>query len=100
MAKKNPTSPSRALRNPESERLQDKIEFERSRLMTAEAILHCLAIAMDECDSGEPDSPDYPSLIDLSRSLVRQSIDELDSVRVKPLMSALGVKESAAAYVH
>jgi hypothetical protein len=86
--------------------LEDAIEAERARLMTAEAILHCVVIAMDETDDDNTDSPHYQSLVNLARDLVVQSIDQLDSVRLRPMLDMVAaqgkyeVKESRVKYVH
>jgi len=106
MADKNLTARASATRNPGEQNIHDAIEAERSRLMTAEAVLHCVVVAMDEYDPADLYSPDYQSLIDLSRELVRHAIDQLDSVRVKPMLEKIGsvgtegVKESGVEYVH
>jgi hypothetical protein len=86
--------------------IEDAIEAERGRLMTAEAVLHCVVIAMDETDGDNSDGPHYQSLVNLARDLVVQTINQLDSVRLGPMRDEVGshgkdgVKESAAEYVH
>ena len=106
MADKNLTARPRSSRNSGEHTIHDAIETERSRLMTAEGILHCVAVAMDEYDPADLYSPDYQSLIDLSRELIKHAIDELDSVRVKPMLERIGslgtdeVKETGVEYVH
>jgi hypothetical protein len=73
--------------------------------MTAESILHCVAIAMAE-DHADADTPHYPTLIELSRNLVKQVIDQLDSLKVQSMLARIGVhgtdevKERAVEYVH
>jgi len=62
----------------------DAIETERSRLMDAETILHCVVLAMNEHDHSDPDGPYFQNIVDVARGLVRRSIDQLDSVRLDP----------------
>ena len=100
-----PRSDSSRNRAGEAPDLHTVIEKERHRLMTAEALMHCVAVAMDDNDCAA-DTPDYQTLIDLSRHLIKQTIDQLDSVRMKPLLEKIGVhgtdavKESTVTYVH
>lgn len=83
--------------------IENIVEEERARLMSAEAVLHCAAIAM-EGDEGQTDKPHYPSVIDLARSLIAQSISQL--LRLKPLLERIreqgshGVKEHTSSYLH
>jgi hypothetical protein len=85
---------------------EDAIETERARLMTAEAILHCVVIAMDEDDGDNAHAPHYQSAVDGAREFVTLSIDRLDSVRVGLMIGNTevcrkdGVKEAAVEYVH
>jgi hypothetical protein len=40
--------------------------------MTAEAVIHCIAIAMhDDGDRANADTPHYATLIELSRDLIK-----------------------------
>jgi hypothetical protein len=86
--------------------IHEVIEDERSRLMTAESLLHCIAIAMNEDDGEHSRGPDYQTLVTLARDLIKQSIDQLDSMRLQPSLWKLRmherheVKEDASAYVH
>jgi hypothetical protein len=86
--------------------LQDAIETERARLMRAEAVLHCVVLAMDVTEGDNAGAPHYQAAIDLARDLIVQTIDQLDSVRLKPLLGMTGarrmygVKESAGEYLH
>jgi hypothetical protein len=86
--------------------IRDAVEDERSRLMTAESLLHCIAIAMNEHDGEHTHGPDYQTLVVLARDLIKQSIDELDSMRLQPRLWKLRmherheVKEDAIAYIH
>jgi len=59
MADKNLAARHRAPKNLGSQSIHDAIEAERSRLMTAEAILHCVVIALDDHDPADLYSPDY-----------------------------------------
>jgi hypothetical protein len=92
--------------NPLDEAVRDAIERERVRLMTAEAVLHCVAIAMGDDDRADVEAPHYQTLIELSRDLVKHAIDNLDSIRLQPTDAKVGVhgtdevKECSAEYVH
>lgn len=86
--------------------LKDIIEEERTRLMTAESVLECAMLAMDETDHDQTSGPYYQNVIGVARDLILQSIDELDSTRLGPLLDRLtlrgghGVKEYVAVYLH
>jgi hypothetical protein len=84
--------------------ISDRIEEERGRLMTAETLLHCAVVAMEEGDcEGEADAPHYPSVIDQAREIMNRSIRELEVVALDASVGAqgkYGVKEEAAEYVH
>ncbi|HLS82918.1 MAG TPA: hypothetical protein VK025_16070 [Steroidobacter sp.] len=64
------------------------IETERARLMKAVDTLSCVLAAMEK-ESGRFTGPYYPNAIEVARDLVSHTLDELDSVRLKPIMSAL-----------
>jgi hypothetical protein len=110
--------PAAAVSDPEA--LLDAIEEERSRLMNAEAVLHCVLIAFDE-NGGRcnPDGPYLPGVIGIARDLVARTITRLDPDRLDSIVegtsndadadyaemdSAVGqkleVKEGALAYLH
>lgn len=87
----------------EEPELIEAIEEERHRLMKAEAVLNCVLLAMndeqecidedgceedDECIEGH--RPHYPSVLDVARDLVNQSINQLDSVRLRPMIEQIG----------
>jgi hypothetical protein len=65
--------------------LLEVIEAERTRLMQAESLLQCLTAALD-AEEGETQSPYYPNVIELARELLTQSIGQLDSLRLRPLI--------------
>jgi hypothetical protein len=94
MAKKRSASGNQSQRNRVALRaapgvdpaiLRELIEAERYRLMRAEAVLHCVLVALDDADSGRTDSPHYQSAIDVARDLIKQSINRLDSVELPRL---------------
>jgi|GEM_PF-2930502 len=62
--------------------LRELIDEERLRLMDAEAVLHCAVVALDGHDRSTEDIPDYQSVINTARTLIRQSIDRLDAVTI------------------
>lgn len=67
--------------------LIEAIEAERSRLMKVESILNCALVAMD-CEE-EANGPYYPDILQLAQELVNQSIDQLDSLKLRPMIEAL-----------
>lgn len=62
------------------------IEEERARLMQVESLLDCLLAAMDNDGDDDAGDPYYPSVIELARELVNRTIEQLDSVKLKPLI--------------
>lgn len=70
------------------------IEEERARLMQVESLLDCLLTAMDNDGDDNADVPYYPSVIELARELVNRTIEQLDSVKLKPLLQQ--IKEGTA----
>jgi hypothetical protein len=48
--------------------------------MIAHSLLNCAAIAMEAEDVSTGDSPHYPSIVEMARDLINQSINGLDSV--------------------
>jgi hypothetical protein len=67
--------------------LLETIEVERTRLMKAESLLHCAIRAMDddyELDDG--DRPYYQNIIEVARELVNQTLEQLDSVNLAPMI--------------
>jgi hypothetical protein len=86
--------------------IEEAIEDERGRLMKAEAILHCVAIAMDESEGDNTRAPCYQAALSVARDLLVQSINRLDTVRVRPMLDDRlrlgqdGIKESAPKYLH
>lgn len=66
--------------------VEDAIEDERARLMDAETILHCVVIAMNETDPSDTHGPYYQNVIEVARDLVVESINRLDSVRMRPML--------------
>jgi hypothetical protein len=87
MANTNDTSKARPGRNTESVVIE-AIEAERTRLMQAESLLDCLLAAMDE-DEVDPHGPYVPNVIKLARDRVHRSIDQLDSLNLRPLLTAM-----------
>ena len=54
--------------------------------MTAESLLDCVLAAIDNCGDGELDGPYYPGVIGLARGVVHETLDKLDSVKLKRLI--------------
>jgi hypothetical protein len=96
------------------------IEAERSRLMRADAILHCAVLAMDEQGCPRMGAPDYQAVIDVARDMIGVTIAQLDSFSLLTVLRYVkaasaegdeaqgqfvvaanpGVREPAAAYLH
>ena len=86
--------------------LKDILEEERARLMTAESVLECAMLAMDETDHDQTSGPYYQNVIGVARDLILQTIDHLDSVQVAPILERLAlrgghsVREHVVVYLH
>jgi len=78
---------------PVPEGLHDAIEAERGNLCKAESVLGCLAIAM-EYETESSNGPHYPDVAELARELVRQSINNLDSLVLQQRLLRNKVEES------
>ena len=81
MAASRLASKERGRRNhahPESERLLSTVYRERRTLMRADAVLRCVAVAL-EYDGWSADEPDYAEAIGVARNLISQSIERLES---------------------
>lgn len=70
-----------------STELIEAIEAERCRLMKAQAVLKCALAAMEF--ESNADAPYYPDVLELAQDIVNQSIDQLDSIKLRPLIAAL-----------
>jgi hypothetical protein len=57
------------------------IEIERDNLSRAESLLGCLKIAL-EYEDASPQSPYYPDVADIARSMLRKSIGALDPLNL------------------
>jgi hypothetical protein len=78
---------------PVPEGLHEAIELERGNLSKAEAVLGCLAIAM-EYETDSVNGPYYPDVAQLARELVKQSINGLDSLVLQQRLMRNKIKES------
>jgi hypothetical protein len=95
-------NPQRAKTNPDEhvygvpvpEGLHEAIEAERGNLSKAESVLGCLTIAM-EYETDSVDGPHYPDVAQIAREMVRQSINNLDSLVLHQRMLRNKVKESS-----
>jgi hypothetical protein len=77
---------------PVPERLREAIETERDNLAKAESLLGCLAISM-EYQPNSATGPYYPDVAEMARSLVRQSINALDSLALQRHLLRNRIKE-------
>ena len=62
---------------PETSPLED-FEGERTRLMKAEAVLHCLTVSLNYSSWYPVDGTTYSMAVDVARDLVRESMDRLE----------------------
>jgi hypothetical protein len=87
MATRNKLSKAQATRSAVAATpdLLEFIEAERTRLMQTESLLQCLLVALED-EEVETRSPYYPHVIELARELLTQSIGQLDSLRLRPLI--------------
>ena len=69
-------------------RLEQTIEAQRDLLLQAHGVLTCLYEVLLHADCGGAVS--YAQATYVVRSLVDQSAEQVDSVRIKPLLDALG----------
>jgi hypothetical protein len=88
-----PNSMEHAYGVPVPEGLHEAIEAERGNLSKAESVLGCLMIAM-EYETDSIDEPHYPDVAQIAREMVRQSINNLDSLVLQQRMLRNKVKES------
>jgi len=89
---REPDSAGHAYGVPVPEGLHEAIEAERGNLAKAEAVLGCLAIAMEyETDSAA--GPYYPDVALIARDIVRQSINGLDSLTLQRHLLRNKIKE-------
>lgn len=70
------------------EALEDAIEDERVRLMKAHSVLSCITLAMEGDDGADKDGPHYPSMIEIARDLINESIRRLDWGKLELLLAA------------
>ena len=90
--------------------LHEHIEQERGRLLDAEAVLDCVIYAMEEDVRLDVSGPSYANVVRIVRSIVRSTIDQLDSVNLKAAETSgvqeaavdnyTGVRETPPVYVH
>lgn len=56
----------------------EDFEGERTRLMKAEAVLHCLTVSLNYSSWYPVDGTTYSIAVDVARDLVRESMDHLE----------------------
>ena len=56
----------------------EDFEGERTRLMKAEAVLHCLTVSLNYSSWYPVDGTTYSAAVDVARDLVRESMDQLE----------------------
>jgi hypothetical protein len=87
------------------EALRNVIEAERSRLMDAEAVLHCAVTALDAGDHRSATEPYYQSVINTARDLIVRSVIQLDVVALNETLRAVDAgatvpREDESVFVH
>ena len=65
------------------EGLYEAIEVERARLCRAEAMLSCMALALEYGEPGQASAPDYGEVVNMATELLRASINGLDSLNLE-----------------
>src|SRR5262245_35451043 len=76
--RRSPKSAPATRTEPAAEPLQDAIEVERGRLYEAETLLLCTLVAMENDDAERTDTPYFPVLIEMARTLVCTALRRLD----------------------
>jgi hypothetical protein len=79
---------------PDFDALEDIIETQRARLMTAHSLMSCISLAMDAEQGIEGPVPYYPGLVELARDLVDEAIRGLDTVSLAPVLGDLWSRNS------
>ena len=114
MASKDDTTPTRSDRNQTDEHvsaetrprsLQQAIEAERAQLLQAHAVIHCLYEVLLHAEGD--DAICYAEAAYVAANLIDESVERLDSVRLRPLMDELAgasvrkneVRETRALYL-
>ncbi|MGH8238683.1 MAG: hypothetical protein ACREXP_16910 [Steroidobacteraceae bacterium] len=69
-------------------RLEKTIEAQRDLLLQAHGVLTCLyeVLLHAECEQAVP----YAQATHVARDLINRSVEQVDSVRIRPLLDALG----------
>jgi hypothetical protein len=96
--------------------LRHAIEAERARLMDAEAILHCVVLALDASDGSSEQHPYYQRVIDTARDKIVTAVEQLDLVSLRTVLHSVkqgdeisdgdsaftkhSVREAVSAYLH
>jgi hypothetical protein len=99
MADKDDTASTRSSRNQTDEHvpagtrthpnlLQQAIEAERTQLLQAHAVIHCLYEVLLHAEGD--DAIYYAEAAYVAANLIDESVERLDSVRLRPLMHDLG----------
>lgn len=68
-------------------RLQEAIDCERARLLQVSSVLHCLYEVLLYAEGD--DAVTYAETAHLAVNLIDESVERLDTVRLKPLIDAL-----------
>jgi 7-cyano-7-deazaguanine synthase len=77
-------------KEPHRQALHEAIEAERSRLSQAQSMLECLYLALDKADDSDPKHQIYyPDVVEMVLGIVRESVNRLDSVYIRPLVEAV-----------
>ena len=93
MAAKDDTSKDQTTRNqntqdvPAETSLQQAIEAERARLLQVSCVLHCLYEVLPYADGD--DAVTYAEAAHLAATLIDESVERLDSVRIGPMIDAI-----------
>ena len=79
------------------ERLHEALESERGNLAKVEALLGCLALAIDYGDTDLSVAPDYGEVVKMACELIRGSVNRLDCLNLERLMPGRQKKAASKA---
>lgn len=82
-----PTAPDVSAETPPRTQLQQRIETQRAQLLQACGVLRCLYEVLLHAEGD--DAVSYAEAAHVAANLINNTVEELDSVRIGPLIDAL-----------
>ena len=86
-SKKTPTSTTTPNVSPETSKLSQTIDAERSRLLQVHSVLHCLYEVLLYADS--EDASTYAEAAHLAAMLIDDVVVNLDPIKLRPMIEAI-----------